>query len=76
VTVEKIQDTIDKDIRPALQSHGGDVEFLGYDDATKTVRIRLTGACGSCPFAQETLRLHVEATLKKAFPEISKVARA
>lgn len=76
MTVEKIRETIDKDIRPALQGHGGDVEFLGYDDTTKTVQIRLTGACGSCPFAQETLRFHVESILKKAFPDISKVAQA
>ncbi|HQK25996.1 MAG TPA: NifU family protein, partial [Synergistaceae bacterium] len=30
-TTERIQKVIEEEIRPALQSHGGDIEFLGAD---------------------------------------------
>jgi len=72
-TEEKILETIDSKIRPALQSHGGDIDYISFDDGT--VKVRLTGACGSCPFAQETLRAQVEAVLKEEVPEIVGVVR-
>ncbi|MFP4481661.1 MAG: NifU family protein [Thermovirgaceae bacterium] len=74
-TEKKIIDTIDSKIRPALQSHGGDIEYVSFDNGEGIVKVRLTGACGSCPFAQETLRAQVEAVLKKEIPEISGVVR-
>ncbi|MGC9371771.1 MAG: NifU family protein [Thermovirgaceae bacterium] len=74
-TEEKILETIDSKIRPALQSHGGDIDYISFDDGDGIVKVRLTGACGSCPFAQETLRAQVEAVLKKEIPEIAGVVR-
>lgn len=74
-TEAKILETIDAMIRPALQSHGGDVDYIGFDEDSGTVTVRLAGACGSCPFAQETLRSQVEAVLKREIPEVSAVVR-
>lgn len=74
-TTENIQQVIEEQIRPALQSHGGDIEFLGVDLEAGVVTVRLVGACGSCPFAQETLRMQVEEVLKHAIPEIRQVVR-
>ncbi len=74
-TEEKILEAIDSKIRPALQSHGGDIDYISFDDGERIVKVRLTGACGSCPFAQETLRAQVEAVLKKEIPEIAGVVR-
>ncbi len=74
-TTEKVQHVIEEQIRPALQSHGGDIEFLGVDLADGVVTVRLVGACGSCPFAQETLRMQVEDVLKRHIPEIRQVVR-
>ncbi|EHM09880.1 thioredoxin-like protein [Thermanaerovibrio velox DSM 12556] len=72
---EGIKKLIDQEIRPALQSHGGDIEFLGFDEASKVVRVSLTGACGTCPFAQETLRVQVEQVIKRSFPDVAAVKR-
>ena len=59
-------------IRPALQSHGGDVEFV---DVTEDgiVRVRLTGHCAGCPHARITLSEGIEKQLKEMVPEVKSV---
>ena len=39
-----------QDIRPMLMADGGDIEFVSVSDDGK-VKVRLTGACGSCPYS-------------------------
>lgn len=46
-TQEKIQEVIDTRISPLLQSHGGDVSFVSFDDKTGTLVVQLVGACGT-----------------------------
>lgn len=60
-------------VRPHLQADGGDVELVDIDDETMTVRVKLKGACGSCPSAAMTLKSGVEAQIKKVAPEIRAV---
>ncbi len=59
------------DIRPVLQADGGDVELIDVQDGT--VKVRLTGACGSCPMAGMTLRFGVEKLLKERVPGVTQV---
>ncbi|MBM3403925.1 MAG: NifU family protein [Bacteroidetes bacterium] len=68
---EKAKNAIDQ-IRPYLQADGGDVEFLELTE-TNDVRVRLVGACGSCPFSKMTLKGGIEASVMKAIPEIRSV---
>ncbi len=58
-------------VRPALQADGGDVELVEVEG--DVVKVRLTGACGTCPFAQMTLKAGIEAVLKRMVPEVSSV---
>ncbi|MDZ7374595.1 MAG: NifU family protein [candidate division KSB1 bacterium] len=58
-------------IRAAIQMDGGDVELVGVEG--NVVRVRLTGACGACPFSQFTLQMGIEQTLKEQFPELERV---
>jgi Fe-S cluster biogenesis protein NfuA len=58
-------------IRPALQADGGDVELVDVKDGI--VLVRLTGACGSCPMSQMTLKQGIEIRLKEQVPEITSV---
>lgn len=68
---EKITAKLDE-LRVLLQSHGGDLEFVCFDEPTKTVSLRLQGACGGCPHAAETLKLGIEAALREEIdPEIT-----
>lgn len=59
-------------IRPALRADGGDVELLGVSDEGK-VTVRLTGACGSCPMSQMTLKMGIEERIREMVPEINEV---
>lgn len=68
---EKVRGVIEQ-LRPYLQADGGDLAFMELTDDL-VVKVRLHGACGSCPHMQMTLKQGVEATLKKAIPEIKSV---
>ena len=70
---EKIEEALNH-IRPALQADGGDVELVDVSDGI--VKVRLTGACGSCPMSQMTMKMGVEKTLKEKVPEIKEVVAA
>lgn len=59
-------------IRPYLQQDGGDIEFVELTE-DNVVNVRLTGACGSCPYSRMTLKNGVEAAMVKALPEIKAV---
>ena len=69
---EKVKRVLDRDIKPYLKSHGGDVKLISVSD-DGTVKLRLTGACGGCPMAQMTLKGFVEKALKAKMPEIKKI---
>ena len=59
-------------VRPALQADGGDVELVDVED-DGTVKVRLQGACGSCPMAQMTLKQGIERQLKEKLPQVKEV---
>ncbi|MFH1625733.1 MAG: NifU family protein [Pseudomonadota bacterium] len=67
---EKVEKVLDE-IRPSLQADGGDVQLVDVTDGT--VKVQLTGACGSCPMSQMTLKMGIERTLKAKIPEITEV---
>jgi Fe-S cluster biogenesis protein NfuA len=60
-------------VRPYLEADGGGVELIAVDEASKTVKVRLTGGCACCPSAGLTLKNGVEAAIKKVAPEIMHV---
>jgi Fe-S cluster biogenesis protein NfuA len=68
---EKVKNLLEQ-IRPYLQADGGDLNFVNITD-DNVVNVELTGACGTCAFSTVTLKNGVEATLKKALPEIKEV---
>ena len=58
-------------VRPALQADGGDVELVDVNDGV--VKLKLKGACGSCPMATITLKNGIERVLKEQIPEVTEV---
>jgi Fe-S cluster biogenesis protein NfuA len=67
---EKVEKVIDE-IRPFLQADGGNIELVDIQEGV--VKVKLVGACGSCPMSQMTLKRGVEARLKAQIPEIKEV---
>lgn len=68
---EKVESVL-KEIRPSLQADGGDVELVEVTD-DGLVKVRLKGACGTCPFAMMTLKGGIERILKQEVPEVKEV---
>ncbi len=58
-----IEETIQREIRPALQQDGGDLDLI--DVVGNRVLVSTRGACASCAAAQITLKDFVEAKLKE-----------
>ncbi len=69
VNVEKALD----EIRPFLQSDGGDILLLSIEDNDTLVKVQLQGACVGCSVNQMTLKSGVEMTIKKYAPQIEQV---
>ena len=68
---EKVEKALE-DIRPALQADGGNVELVSVSD-DGIIKVRLTGACGSCPMSTYTLKMGIEQQLKEKIPEVKSV---
>jgi Fe-S cluster biogenesis protein NfuA len=67
---EKVRAVIEK-VRPFLQRDGGDIELVDVQDGI--VKVKLQGACGSCPMSMMTLKMGVEKQLKEEIPEVKEV---
>jgi Fe-S cluster biogenesis protein NfuA/nitrite reductase/ring-hydroxylating ferredoxin subunit len=60
-----------EEVRPYLESHGGDVELI--EVTGDTVRLKLDGSCQGCPSSAVTLKLAIENEIRKAAPEIEEI---
>ena len=67
---EKIIETINK-LRPFLNSDGGDIEYVKYEDGI--VYIKMIGACADCELIDVTLSEGVEYAIKEEVPEVKNV---
>lgn len=75
MTAEEIQTNVEKaldEIRPFLQSDGGDISLISIDNGT-SVKVKLEGNCIGCSVNQMTLKSGVEMTIKKYAPQIEEV---
>ncbi len=59
---EKIKTTLEE-LRQMLQADGGDLELISITG--NTVKLKLVGACGSCPHATATLKQGIERVLRE-----------
>jgi Fe-S cluster biogenesis protein NfuA len=64
---EQVEEVLDK-LRPFLLRDGGDVELVDIEDGV--VKVRLMGACGSCPSSTITLKAGIERALLEEVPGV------
>lgn len=67
---EKIIEVIN-DLKPYLNSEGGNIEFIKYDNGT--VFVKLTGACSYCIYQDDTLKENLLKALQEKIPEVKEV---
>lgn len=63
--IELINEVIN-DIKPFLNSDGGDIEFIKYED--DYVYVKLFGACSHCGYQDYTLNDNVYELIKEKVP--------
>jgi Fe-S cluster biogenesis protein NfuA len=55
-----------EEVRPIVESHGGELEVTSIADGV--VKVRMKGTCDGCPSSSATLTFGVEEALKKHWP--------
>ena len=70
LTTENVEKVLDE-LRPFLMADGGNVEIAEIDGPI--VKVRLQGACGSCPSSTMTLKMGIERKLREMITEVSEV---
>lgn len=67
--IQKIEDILDRTVRPGLQSDGGNIEVLRLEG--KELFVKYEGACGTCPSATTGTLQAIEEILRAEFdPEV------
>jgi Fe-S cluster biogenesis protein NfuA len=67
--LQKIEEILDKTIRPGLQGDGGDIQALTYQD--NILMVKYQGACGTCPSSTTGTLEAIKAILRDELnPEI------
>ncbi len=69
---DEVLEVLDK-LRPFLQRDGGDVELVDVEDGI--VKLRLMGACGSCPSSTITLKAGIERALLEEVEGVQEVVQ-
>ena len=72
LTLENVEKVLDE-LRPFLMADGGNVEVVELDGPI--VKVRLQGACGSCPSSTLTLKMGIERKMRESIPEVSEVVQ-
>ncbi|MDV6378916.1 NifU family protein [Sporosarcina sp. GW1-11] len=67
---EPVKEVLDK-LRPFLLRDGGDCELVDIDEGI--VKLRLLGACGTCPSSTITLKAGIERALLEEVPGVVEV---
>lgn len=67
---DEVLEVLDK-LRPFLQRDGGDVELVDVEDGI--VKLKLMGACGSCPSSTITLKAGIERALLEEVEGVQEV---
>ena len=68
--IKKIEETIEREIRPSLKHDGGDIELI--DVIGNRVLVATRGTCAVCKASQQTLKHFVEAKLRElVWPDLT-----
>ena len=69
--IKQIKELIETHVKPSVATHGGNIEFLQYDNGR--LLLELGGACSGCAGSTMTLKMGVENMVKHYVPEVKTV---
>ncbi len=69
--VEKAINAAMAEIKPLVESHGGDIEVVSVEDGV--VRVRMKGTCNGCASSSATLTYGLEAALRDHWPSFRRL---
>jgi len=69
--IQEIKALIESHVKPAVASHGGNIEFVSYDNGA--LLLELGGACSGCAGSTMTLKMGVQNMMMHYIPEITSV---
>lgn len=72
--VAMIKELLETRVKPAVAEDGGNIVFVGFDEASGVVSLALQGACSTCSSSSVTLKHGVENMLRHYVPEVKGVA--
>ncbi|MDY0390886.1 Fe-S cluster assembly protein NifU [Desulfobulbus oligotrophicus] len=61
--IKKIEEVIEREVKPTLKKDGGDIELIDVDGDFVTVSLR--GACANCYSSRTTLKEYIEKKLRE-----------
>lgn len=73
MTRNEIQETIDEEINPALEMHGGFISIHDFDEERGDLKLTMGGGCHGCSSSQETMMMGIQNHLRESFPDIGKI---
>lgn len=68
---EELIKEIINDIKPYLNTDGGDIEYIKYED--NYVYVKLFGACSHCGYQDFTLNDNILELIKEKVPEVKSI---
>lgn len=69
-TPKEISNFLDT-LKAPLLMDGGDVNIVSYEQAV--LKLKVSGACGACPYFAVTFNQGLEEKLKNKFPDIKEI---
>ena len=73
MTLQDIQNFLNDYINPALESHGGFLTIIKYDETEQSLYVKLGGGCQGCSMSRETLQVQIRSFLLEEFPDLKEI---
>ena len=61
------------ELHPYIEADGGFLEFVEIDDGY--VKVRLGGACSTCAYSSQTIKMGIERKLMMEIPDVKGVVQ-
>lgn len=71
--IEQAESVCEKQIRPMLNAHGGDIRLLGFEAGDGVLRYELLGRCSGCPAASLVTEEAIRTVFLEQLPGIKDV---